>query len=131
MSDASYEIRCPVCKTVMTSDVARCPTCAANAAAEARTRAASANVAAVSSPLPAPTAATAPVDPAEDSIAAARSMEGASTLKLKDYHRMVRANYGTVQGRGATAAFGNPLVPILLILALGLAVGAAVAFHWI
>jgi hypothetical protein len=129
MSDQSYTIVCPVCKSVMPGDAVRCANCAANAAAEQRARATSANRAAVSSPVLA--AATA-ANPAEvDSIAAAKSMEGASTLKLKDYHRMVRENYGTTHGRGASGAFGNPLVPILLIVTVGLIIAAAFAYNWV
>ena len=127
MSEQSYEISCPVCKSVVPSDAARCPTCAAASAAEHKARSATANAAVVSSPV---LAAAAPPVPAEiDSIAAAKAMGGASTLNLKDYHRMVRENYGTVQGHGGSAAFGNPLVPILLIVALGLVIAAVVAFH--
>ena len=132
MSEQSYEIVCPICKSVVPSDAARCPTCAATAAAEHRARAATANVAVMSPPVLAAAAPAARPGQAEsDSIATGKAMEGASTLNIKDYHRMVRENYGTVQGRGGSAAFGNPLVPILLIVALVLVIGAAFAFHWI
>src|SRR5262249_6930152 len=66
MSDQSYEIVCPVCKSVMPGDAVRCANCAANAAAEERARAArGAKVAAISSPVLAATALPVPADPGE------------------------------------------------------------------
>jgi hypothetical protein len=130
MSEQSYEIVCPVCKSVMPSDAPRCANCAA--AAEERARTASAKLAAVPSPVLAAAGPPAATEAAEmDSIAASKSIEGASTLKLKDYHRLVRSNYGMVEQRGASAALGKPLVPIMLIVALGLIIAAALALHWV
>jgi predicted DNA repair protein MutK len=128
MSDQAYEIVCPICKSVVPDDAPQCPTCAAKAAAA---RAAEARTSAAASPV-APSAAPALAEAAPAVyVAGAASIEGASTLKLKDYHRLVRSNYGRVEPRGPATAFGSPLVPALLIIVLGLIVGAVIVFGWL
>jgi hypothetical protein len=121
MSDLTYEIRCPVCRASVPADAPRCPRCAATAEA---TRAAGANVSAVLT-----LGDAGPASSAAPTVAAGSQLQDVSTMKLKDYHRLVRENYGTVERRGAAAIFGGPFGPILLIVALGLIVAAAFAFH--
>ena len=51
-------------------------------------------------------------------------------MRLKDYHRVVKANYWAIEGPRAPRGTGSrlaPYVPFVLLL-LGLLVGAALAF---
>jgi hypothetical protein len=107
----SYEIRCPICHSVVPADATGCPTCA-TAGAAAVPAARTTNGAAPAPPAPAP----AGISP---------------SLRLKDYHRLVRANYGAVEGHPQSRGFGNPLVPAALLVLIALLVSAAFAFHWL
>jgi hypothetical protein len=118
MSDQSFEIRCPMCKSVVPADAAGCPTCAATPSRKF--------AAAPSQPAPA----------ASGSAAAARTPEGLATLPLKDYHRLVRANHRRVEGgrgRLAPAGFRRSVVALLpgLLLLLVLLAVAAKTLGWV
>jgi hypothetical protein len=107
MNKQAFEIRCPVCRSVVPHEASGCPTCAAGRQQEA---------APVVS-IPAPPAPRAP---------------DVGGMALKEYHRFVRSNHRTVEGPHVAGQPGVALalrtyVPMLLLL-LGLVVGAALAF---
>jgi hypothetical protein len=106
MSEPTFEMRCPACGSVFPADASGCPNCD-----KSRIKAAGPAVAASASAAEAPNITAMPV---------------------KEYHRMVRANYRAVEGpRVGTARAGGfrirTYLPFLLLL-IGLAVGAALAF---
>jgi hypothetical protein len=116
MSDQSFEIRCPMCKSVVPADAAGCPTCAAT---------------------PSRKFAVAPARPkpaASGSAPASRAPEGLGTLPLKDYHRLVRANHHRVEGgRLAPGGFRRQVVALLpgVLLLLALLAVAAKTLGWV
>jgi len=105
MSAQSYEIRCPACGEVVPIDARQCPNCAGR-----QTRRTEALAAVAAGPEP-----TAP-DLAE--------------MKLKEYHRFVRANYRTVEAprMGASSSSSTAKFLPFALLLIGLVV-AAVVLH--
>jgi hypothetical protein len=106
MSEQTFEIRCPACGSVVPADASGCPSCA-----KSRTKAA---------------------EPVAAASASAAEAPNITAMAVKEYHRMVRANYRAVEGPrvGAVGAGGfriQTYLPFLLLL-IGLAVGAALAF---
>jgi hypothetical protein len=116
MSDQSFEIRCPMCKSIVPADAAGCPTCASTP---------SRKFAAVpAQPAPAASVSAQPV----------RTLEGLGTLPLKDYHRLVRANHRRLEGgRAAPGGFQRQFVALLpgLLLLLALLAVAAKTLGWV
>jgi hypothetical protein len=119
MSDQAFEIRCPMCKSIVPADAAGCPTCAATP---------SRKFAAVPS-QPAPAASGS----ASGSAPAIRAPEGLGTLPLKDYHRLVRANHRRIEGRAAPGEFRRRIVALLpgVLLLLALLAGTAKTLGWV
>jgi hypothetical protein len=116
MSDQTFEIRCPMCKSIVPADAAGCPTCAATP---------SRKFAVAAAPPPRPASGPAP---------AARAPEGLGTLPLKDYHRLVRANHRRLEGgRAAPGDFQRQFVALLpgLLLLLALLAVAAKTLGWV
>ena len=118
MSDQSFEIRCPMCKSVVPADAASCPTCAATPSRRFAV-----------APAPPPPAAS-------GSAPATRAPEGLAALPLKDYHRLVRANHRHVEGgrgRLAPGGFRRSVVALLpgLLLLLTLFAVAAKTLGWV
>ena len=106
MSDQTFEMRCPACGSVVPADASGCPSCA-------KTRMKAAASAAAGSARAAP-------------------VPNITAMAVKDYHRLVRANYRAVEGPrvSAVGAGGVRIQTYLpfLLLVIGLAVGAALAF---
>ena len=116
MSDQSFEVRCPMCKSVVPADAAGCPTCAATASRKFAV--------APAQPTPA----------ANSSASAARAPGGHATLPLKDYHRLVRANHRSIEvGRSAPSGFRTQLMAFLpgVLLLLALLAVAAKTLGWV
>ncbi len=116
MSDQSFEIRCPMCKSVVPADAAGCPTCAATPSRKFAV-----------APVPSPPAAS-------GSAPAARAPEGLAALPLKDYHRLVKANHRRLEGgRPAPGGFRRQVVALLpgLLLLLTLFAVAAKTLGWV
>jgi hypothetical protein len=118
MNDQSFEIRCPMCKSVVPAEASSCPTCAATPSRKFAV-------------APAP-----PAPSASGSAPATRAPEGLAALPLKDYHRLVRANHRRVEGgRGhlAPAGFRRSVVALLpgLLLLLVLVAVAAKTLGWV
>ena len=102
MSQQTYEIRCPKCGSVVPAAASGCPSCAS---------------------------ARENPKPVVETVRAATPE--ISTMGVKDYHRLVKANYLAVEGVRATGGPSAGLrfrayLPFVLLL-LGLLVGAAVA----
>ena len=108
MSNQTFEILCPVCRSVVPMDAAGCPTCARSRRVEQGTEAPAAGEAA---PAPQPVAQVAP---------------DLRSLTMKDYHRVVRATYSVTEGT-ATGSRMRAYLPFVLLVVL-LIVGAAVIF---
>ena len=101
MSAQSYEIRCPACRSVVPTDARQCPNCAGRQLRRTE-------------PLAAAQVGPEPVTP------------DLTDMKLKEYHRFVRANYRTVEApRTAATARSSAarFLPFALLL-LGLLVAA-------
>jgi hypothetical protein len=117
MSDQSFEIRCPMCKSVVPADASGCPSCTGTPSRKF--------AAAPAQPAPAASA----------SAPAARAPEGHATLPLKDYHRLVRANHRSIEvGRSAPSGFRTQLkafLPGVLSLLALLAAVAAKTLGWV
>jgi hypothetical protein len=116
MSDQSFEIRCPMCKSVVPADAAGCPTCAATPSRKFAV--------APSQPTPA----------ASGPAPAARAPEPLTTLPLKDYHRLVRANHRHLEGgRLAPGGLRRQVVAFLpaVLLLLALLAVAAKTLGWV
>ena len=115
MTAQSFEILCPVCRTVVPPEASGCPTCAS---APARRTAAP----------PAPTPA-APVPAAAAAMPGGRSLEEVGDLSMKEYHRFVKRSMG--YGGGASAASFGAWLPALLLLLVGLVAAAAFTLGWL
>jgi hypothetical protein len=106
MSAQSFELVCPACKSVVPADARGCPNCDGRGTPKL----------AAAETVAAP-AAAAPPDVA--------------SMGLKDYHRLVRANYAVVEVPQFTGRSGGSRVRAYLpfaLLLIGLLVGAAIAF---
>ena len=105
MSTQSYEIRCPACGSVVPTDARQCLNCAGRQSRRAE-------------PLTAVPAGPEPVAP------------DLAEMKLKDYHRFVRANYRAVETPRMGPSSSNSATKFLpfALLLLGLVV-AAVVLH--
>jgi hypothetical protein len=115
MSDQSFEVRCPMCKSIVPADASGCPSCAGTPSRK----------------FAAPPARPAP---APSGSAPARAPEGVGTLPLKDYHRLVRANHQRIEGgRTAPGGFQKQIMAFLpaLLLLLALLAGAAKTLGWV
>jgi hypothetical protein len=102
MSEPAFEILCPVCRSVVPAEAAGCPNCRGEALAAVEQSAAP------------------PPPPPE-----------VGSMRLKEYHRLVRTNYWAVEGPRATgiAPGGFRLrayLPFVLLL-LGVLVGTIMA----
>jgi hypothetical protein len=120
MSDQTFEIRCPVCKSIVPADASGCPTCAATPSRKF----------AAAPPQPTPLANGS----ASAAAPAAGAPEGLGTLALKDYHRLVRANHRAIEGgRSAPGGFGRQVMAFLpgVLLLLALLAGAAKLLGWV
>jgi hypothetical protein len=116
MSSQTFEILCPVCRSVVPPEAPGCPTCAE------RKRAAAGAVSAPSGEsAPATHAAQTPV------AAPAGPVPDLAALSIKDYHRVVRASYHANEGLPASHGRARAYLPFALLLIL-LVVGAAVIF---
>jgi hypothetical protein len=101
MSEQAFQILCPKCQSVVPADASGCPSCHAR-----------------------------PVQAVEPSVAPLPPPEVAS-MRLKEYHRLVRSNYWAVEG---AAVMSRPpggfrlraYLPFLLLL-VGVLVGTVVA----
>jgi hypothetical protein len=103
MTQPAFEMRCPSCGSVVSHEAAGCENCRGSAG---RAR----NVA----------PARADVAPADTGLT--------RDLSMKDYHRLVRSNYRTVEGMGVSSrATGRvaAYLPFVLLL-VGLLVAAAI-----
>ncbi len=110
MSDQAFEIRCPMCKSIVPADASGCPNCAGTPSRKF--------AAGASQSAPA----------ASGSAPAATTPEGLGTLPLKDYHRLVRANHRRLEGgRAAPDDFRRQVVALLpgVLLLLALLAGTA------
>ncbi len=120
MSDQTFEIRCPMCKSVVPADASGCPTCATTPSRKF----------AAAPPQPAPAASGS----ASGAAPAARAPEGLGTLPLKDYHRLVRANHRRIEGgRSAPGGFRRQVLAFLpgVLLLLALLAGASKMLGWV
>jgi hypothetical protein len=119
MNDQTFEIRCPMCKSVVPPDASSCPTCAATPSRKF--------AAAPSQPVPAVSGS------ASGSAPAVRAPESLVTLPLKDYHRLVRANHRRIEGLAAPGEFRRRVVALLpgLLLLLALLAGTAKTLGWV
>src|SRR6185436_19002638 len=106
MTAHSFEIVCPVCRTVVPPQASGCPTCASG---EPRRTA----------PPPPPKAIAAAAMPG------GRSLEDVGDLSMKEYHRFVKRSMG--YGGGASAASFSAWLPVLLLLLVGLVAAAVLA----
>jgi hypothetical protein len=99
MSSQTFEIRCPRCQTVLSADAASAHNCAAPA----------------------------PQERAAQQVFAEQAST-ITTMGVKDYHRLVRANYIATEGPrlGRPGRF-HAYLPFV-ILVIGLLVGAGVVF---
>jgi hypothetical protein len=109
MSAQPFEIRCPACGSVVPPEANGCLNCPKSPAPK---------VATVAAAAPPPAEAR----PAE--------LPDLASMRLKDYHRLVQANYRAVEAPAARPGAGFRLrsyLPFALLL-VGLIVGAALAF---
>ncbi len=116
MSDQSFEILCPMCKSVVPADASGCPTCTGTPSRK----------------FAAPPAQPAPA--ASGSVPAAKVPDGLGTLPLKDYHRLVRANHRSIEvGRSAPSGVRTQLMAFLpgVLLLLALLAVAAKTLGWV
>jgi hypothetical protein len=100
MSAQPFEIRCPRCGSVVPAEASGCTSCAATRVEKA------------------------------EAVAPKAVLPEIATMRLKDYHRLVKANYSVVEGPRVGGRSGSRLqayLPFVLLL-LGLLVGAAMAF---
>src|SRR5262249_46803497 len=107
----AFEIVCPVCRSVVPLDAPSCPNCARNRAGGAATEVAA-------------TTATAPKVQAPEAAASTIDLR---TLKMKDYHRVVRATYNATERPVTLGSRARAVLPFVLFVLLLLA-GAAVIF---
>jgi hypothetical protein len=101
MSDQTFEIRCPRCQAVLSMDAASAHNCAAPAPQERQ---------------------------AQQVLAEQAST--ITTMGVKDYHRLVRANYLATEGPRLSGPGRLHTYLPFVILVIGLLVGGAVAFGY-
>ena len=104
MSDQSFEIRCPRCKTVLSMDAASAHNCA-NQTPEAQ-------------------------QVQQVQQARKRDVSAITTMPVKDYHQLVRAYHVAAEGPGASRPGRLHAYLPFVILVIGLLVGGAVAFGY-
>ncbi len=109
MSNQTFEILCPVCRSVVPMDASSCPTCARNRRVEQGTEAPAAGETA---PAPQPAASVAP---------------DLRSLPMKDYHRVVRATYSATERTATAGSRLRAYLPFALLVVL-LILGAAFIF---
>ena len=103
MSSQTFEILCPVCRSVVPPEAKRCPTCE-----QAKTTEANGGTAAATAVQPAP-----PARPTAPDLRA---------LPMRDYHRVVRATYQATERPGGNRVRAYvPFVVLLLLLIVGAA----------
>jgi len=119
MSSQTFEILCPICRSVVPPEAPGCPTCAE------RKRAAAAQAGTGSLPRE----RTTPVMPAAapQPVGSAGAVPDLAALSMKDYHRVVRASYHANEGMPAGNGRARAYLPFALLVVL-LVVGAAVIF---
>ena len=118
MSSQTFEILCPICRSVVPPEAPGCPTCAE------RKRAAAAQAGTGSLPRE----RTTPVMPAAaPQSAGSPAVPDLAALSMKDYHRVVRASYHANEGMPAGNGRARAYLPFALLVVL-LVVGAAVIF---
>jgi len=115
MSTQSFEILCPVCRSVVPPEAPGCPTCA-----ERKRAAAGATATGGEQAAPVVRAA------APQSVSAGPTPDLAA-LSMKDYHRVVRATFHANEGRPAGSGRARAYLPFALLVIL-LVIGAAVIF---
>ena len=112
MSSQTFEILCPVCRSVVPLDAPSCPTCA-----RAKLRdTAPAHAPAVVAPAPQAAAAAPPPAPLDF-----------RAMPMRDYHRVVRATYQATEGPPTGGSRVRAYLPFMLLLVL-LIVGAAMLY---
>jgi len=109
MSSQTFEILCPVCRSVVPQDAARCPNCEG---ARQREAAATAEAVATGTAEAAPTRHTPP---------------DLKALPMRDYHRVVRATYQATERTAGSRGRARAYLPFLVLVVL-LVVGAAVLY---
>jgi hypothetical protein len=105
MSAQAFEIRCPACGSVVPADASGCLNCAKTT----------------------PSRSGNPVQTLEpEARPVAPDLRG---MSMKEYHRVVRANYLVTEGPGAvkTGSRVRAYLPFVLLL-IGIVVGASVMF---
>ena len=115
MSSQTFEILCPICRSVVPLDAPGCPSCArtkreAAAALQPTTTAAS--------PVAPPTIANGRDAPTAPDLA---------SLSMKEYHRVVRATYQATERPATGGSRMRAYLPFALLVLL-LAAGAVVLF---
>jgi hypothetical protein len=111
MTSQTFEILCPVCRSVVPPEAKGCPNCART---KMRERAMGGDTRAAA-PVQTSVAPAAPQAPAVPDLHA---------LPMKDYHRVVRATYQASEGTAPGSRFRAylPFVLLLLLLVIGAAV---------
>ena len=111
MTSQTFEILCPVCRSVVPPDAPSCPSCA-------RTK----REAAAASPEPATPRASQVATAATVPAAGTATAPDLKSLSMKDYHRVVRATYQATErpatGGGRLRAY-LPFALLLLLLVVG------------
>ena len=112
MTSQTFEILCPVCRSVVPPEAKGCPNCARTKMREREVAGGGTRAAA---PVQSITATAAPQAPAVPDLHA---------LPMKDYHRVVRATYQANEGTSPASRFRAylPFVLLLLLLVIGAAV---------
>ena|SRR5215216_5918507 len=119
MSSQTFEILCPVCRSVVPPDAPSCPTCA-------RTK----REAAAPSPEPATPRASQVATAATVAAPGAPTAPDLRSLSMKDYHRVVRATYQATEQPSTGGSRARAYLPFALLLLL-LVVGAAMLYSHI
>ena len=104
MNDQTFEIRCPKCQAVLSMDTASAHNCAPQTPEAQEAQQAQREV--------------------------ARDVSAITTMDVKDYHRLVRANYIVTEGPGVGRPGRLKTYLPFVILVIGLVVGGAVAFGY-
>ena len=115
MTSQSFDILCPICRSVVPPDAPGCPTCAERKRATAGVTEPAEQSTSVTRAAASPGAA--PAGPVPDLAA----------LSIKDYHRVVRASYHANEGMPTGKGRARAYLPFALLVIL-LIVGAAVIF---
>ena len=117
MNDQAFEIICPSCKQALPAGAFACPTCTKHVTP----RGAATGTAAVELPATPPP-----------------KVASASAMSLKDYHRRVKSNHRRLAGladeevvtRGDSAARAAAYTIAVLVVLIGLLLGASAALGW-